>query len=376
MLQSIEISDFRVFRDVKIRRLQKLNLITGKNGGGKTTLLEALFLLAGAANATLGVSLATFRGDNLFNAEVDNNLRSIFRNLNVSTPIRITGVEEIQKRRRNRALIIDPITRARQVAGRSAPENLVSGLRFRFIGSSAPKELISTITWAFDRLVIPGSGSSSLVPQQTSSIVPQQPVSPFQIEVPPENDKAFIWAQFLSPYISDFTQEIYDQLKAITLTKRVDRVIEFVKIVNRSVVNVTPIDESGIKTIYVDTGSDRLLPMSAVGSGFSHLLRLALAMESAGHGMLIIDELEDGIHYSVFEDLAHAIISYIVDRNVQVFIATHSMELLRAFISRAAKDNFQDISLHNCHPNQNEVTVNSFESEELSDALEFAAELR
>ena len=54
MLKSIEVWNFRSLRDVKIRRIQKLNLITGKNGGGKTTLLEAVFLLAGGANAALG----------------------------------------------------------------------------------------------------------------------------------------------------------------------------------------------------------------------------------------------------------------------------------------------------------------------------------
>lgn len=368
MLKSIEISNFRSLHDVKIRRMQKLNLITGKNGGGKTTLLEALFLLASGANAALGVSLATFRGDNLFNAEVDNNLRSIFRNLDISLPISITGEEEIQKRKRHRALIIDALIKTRQLAGSSAPTRLVSGLRFRFTGSWMRQALIGTINLDFDPVVGLSSGSSSTIPMQVSN--------PFKIVVPPENEKVLIWAQFLSPYIKDNTQEIYDQLKTLTLAKRVDNVIKFVTLVNTTVVNVTPIDEFGMKTIYVDTGGARLLPMSAVGSGFSHLLRLALSIESIDNGILIIDELEDGIHYSLFEKIAHSIISYIHGRNVQVFISTHSMELLKALILAASSDKFRDIALHNCRSVNDEVTITSFGIDELNDAVEFSAELR
>ena len=63
MLKNIRIENFRGIESLDIRRLKRLNLVTGKNGGGKTTLLEAVFLNAGAANASLTLSIANFRGD-------------------------------------------------------------------------------------------------------------------------------------------------------------------------------------------------------------------------------------------------------------------------------------------------------------------------
>ena len=68
----------------------------------------------------------------------------------------------------------------------------MSGLRFRFAGSSVSKDIIGTVTLDFNELTGPISGT-----------LPQQLLSPFKFDIPSENSKALIWAQFLSPYIRD-----------------------------------------------------------------------------------------------------------------------------------------------------------------------------
>ena len=50
MLERLHIQNYRVFNDLKIDRLSRLNLIAGKNNSGKTSLLETIFLLAGGGN--------------------------------------------------------------------------------------------------------------------------------------------------------------------------------------------------------------------------------------------------------------------------------------------------------------------------------------
>src|SRR5437588_761087 len=46
LLDSLEVRGFRGFRDLRIERLGRVNLIVGKNGIGKSSLLEALRLYA------------------------------------------------------------------------------------------------------------------------------------------------------------------------------------------------------------------------------------------------------------------------------------------------------------------------------------------
>ena len=47
MLKSLSIKNFRLFRELQIDTLNRINLISGENDTGKTALLEALCLLFG-----------------------------------------------------------------------------------------------------------------------------------------------------------------------------------------------------------------------------------------------------------------------------------------------------------------------------------------
>src|SRR2546423_161740 len=49
MLDSLSIKNFRLFRDLKVESLSRVNLIAGKNNTGKTALLEAVYLLFSGA---------------------------------------------------------------------------------------------------------------------------------------------------------------------------------------------------------------------------------------------------------------------------------------------------------------------------------------
>src|SRR5712692_2567788 len=51
MLTSIHLKNFRALRDVKIEPLRRVNLITGQNDTGKTTVLEALRILLSLPSA-------------------------------------------------------------------------------------------------------------------------------------------------------------------------------------------------------------------------------------------------------------------------------------------------------------------------------------
>ena len=73
MLKHLQIRNFRVFNELKIDRLSRINLIAGRNNSGKTSLLEAIFLLSGAGNAQMAINQNVIRGlapDNRVSAAV------------------------------------------------------------------------------------------------------------------------------------------------------------------------------------------------------------------------------------------------------------------------------------------------------------------
>ena len=62
MFRSVLIHNFRQFRNLHLEGLAPINLITGQNNAGKTTLLEALFLLDGPLDPSRTIVVANFRG--------------------------------------------------------------------------------------------------------------------------------------------------------------------------------------------------------------------------------------------------------------------------------------------------------------------------
>ena len=62
MYYKFTIDNFRGFKNLTLNSLKRVNLISGKNNVGKTSLLEALFIHCGAFNPDLILRVNAFRG--------------------------------------------------------------------------------------------------------------------------------------------------------------------------------------------------------------------------------------------------------------------------------------------------------------------------
>ena len=80
--------------------------------------------------------------------------------------------------------------------------------------------------------------------------------------------------------------------------------------------------------------SNNPLPLRSMGDGINRILTIILAMVNCENGYLLIDEFENGLHYSVQEKLWE-IIFYLAERlNIQVFATTHSNDAIEVFYIR------------------------------------------
>jgi predicted ATPase len=362
MLTSIQVSNFRSLRDVKVHKLKRLNLVTGSNGGGKTSFLEAIFLNAGAANAGLAFSINSFRGDNIITPAFDRVFRSWFWELDPKHSIRISAEALVQVRSRGRTLLIDALLQSQATPGRSDNETMITGVRFNFTGPAGKATGSARIT--------PPAPGPLLFPGQPQVAQPPISVEADQIQ------KDAIYAQFISPYIRDIYQEVSSQLIEVIKNKEVETLVETLSIIEPEVRNIVPITEWGQANIYIDIGLQRLLPLFVLGSGFLHLLRIALALSAIKDGIIIIDELEDGLHYSVLPRIVTTIIQAIENSKVQFFISTHSADLIKVFIEAAKERHFDNMCLVNLVGGDGPVETRYFDRSELDFAAEYGAELR
>ena len=61
MFTKIKIENFKVFKSIEISDFSRINVFFGKNNCGKSTLLDALFILTGISNPQLIMRTNQFR---------------------------------------------------------------------------------------------------------------------------------------------------------------------------------------------------------------------------------------------------------------------------------------------------------------------------
>jgi len=122
--------------------------------------------------------------------------------------------------------------------------------------------------------------------------------------------------------------------------------------------------------------SDEPLPLYSLGDGMLRALGISLALVNAKDGILLIDEFENGLYYSVQPDLWRLIFQVARRLNVQVFATTHSWDCIKAF-QQAAQENAQEEGIViRLSIKKGAVNVTLFDEEELGIATREQIEVR
>jgi AAA15 family ATPase/GTPase len=74
-----------------------------------------------------------------------------------------------------------------------------------------------------------------------------------------------------------------------------------------------------------------LVLLSSLGEGINRYIAILCAIWASKDSVLLIDEIENGIHYTNYKKLWQIIFQASVDANCQLFITTHSKECISAF---------------------------------------------
>ncbi|MGL5426654.1 MAG: AAA family ATPase, partial [Cetobacterium sp.] len=82
--------------------------------------------------------------------------------------------------------------------------------------------------------------------------------------------------------------------------------------------------------IYIDIeGIPKLIPLKLVGDGLYNLLDIALTITLESK-MVLIDEIENGMHYYALKELLKEVLKGASENKYQLFITTHSVDTLNA----------------------------------------------
>ena len=118
------------------------------------------------------------------------------------------------------------------------------------------------------------------------------------------------------------------------------------------------------------------IPLTSLGDGAIRLFGVALALANSRNGFLLIDEAENGIHYSVQRDYWRMILQTAHKDNVQVVATTHSWDCVRGFAQAATEFGDAEGVLVRLERDDDGMRAIEYSEEELKIAAEQGIEVR
>jgi hypothetical protein len=120
---------------------------------------------------------------------------------------------------------------------------------------------------------------------------------------------------------------------------------------------------------------DAPMPLRSLGEGMNRMFGISLAMVNAKGGMLLVDEIESGLHYSILPEMWRFIFQAARRLNVQIFATTHSWDCIAGF-QQAAQESEQDGMLIRLMNKKGKIIPTFFDEKDLLIATREQIEVR
>ncbi len=318
MYSRISIRSFRGIESLDASGFRRINLIVGRNNSGKTTFLESLLLLGGGTNIQISLTLGQMRGQRFGKGYPDSIWRPLFHNLDPRTPVDISGYWEVEHREVGLRIEanefqnqVDPLASSPEPDGIVAStmrDSVVGGLLLRS-KDRAGTHISSQVTLDPEsgKLKVPGGFGSSFI--RTTMLSARSYPSPVRD------------AQLLS---------------SILRNKHDTDVVDALRIIEPRVQRTEVLSEPSGPSIHLDVGLDMLVPLAVCGEGMVRLFSIILELVASRDGVLLIDEIDNGLHYSVMPKLWKLLGELVEKHNVQVFGTTHNDDIIRSALETFA----------------------------------------
>jgi len=297
---TLEIISYKAFKNFKIDKLNKINIFVGLNNSGKTSLLEAVYMLTKQNDISSILKLIQLKNkldklsskwlNKIFTKNIE--IKGRFNNLRTSVKMEKFEANNMDKKN-------DYITSYRLVSyleNRDELENVIHTFEYN-----------------------PIKRENKEVEILCNSI-------------------------FKSPYFYSLDEVINTYSKNLKTKHEsqsaINIVIDFIKKIDPTINDIRLSEEDDVRRFIVDSSRfiEENLEITNYGEGLQRIFEIALSFAYAKNGVVCIDEFETAIHYTLLVDFTKFIQELAEIFNVQVFLTTHSKEAIDAFVNNDYKN--------------------------------------
>ena len=356
MLTSLRIRNYRVFKDLKVDGLHRINLIAGKNNSGKTSFLEAILLLARGRLPQVGATASILRGpistvqQTPQSAELAQTFayrhmvtswRHIYHSMDTEHPIVIRGC----------------LSPAEENSGDASSNEAIS------LNIKLERALVTHLSHDVSGAL------PTVAPEELQLVFRQMDATGYKTEGkiiltlqgiqfdPPKADIPFN-ALMVSPRSRDDVEDA-EVLSRLRIQKADGVVLKTLQLIEPRLQSLEVSAADGVPTIWGDVGKRELMPLYVMGEGTVRVARIVLAMSEVQGGILLVDEMENGIHHSVMAKVWTAIGRAAEQFDTQIFATTHSYEFFENAVKALGSDGFKFFRPRMTREGKNEAVVYS-----------------
>lgn len=349
-LESLMIGQFRAFSSLNIERLGRVNLIVGKNNVGKSSLLEALWLYAHQGHPEIVWKILQARDEGHGPARMPQ--------LRLGSTIEEEGEDFAES--------------VRQLFHRDAKNNQAY---FATIGPIGAGDRTLIIVLGVERDAKTGAAAPML------GIKIGQRKDSYKLEVGSYRLQEGVGERCVMVAANGLAAKTVEQFwDKVALTRLEDDVLSALRLIAKDIerVNLLAGRKHRVGRIPVVKIADvnDPIPLRSLGEGMNRMFGIALALVNAKDGILLMDEIESGLHYSVQPEVWQLVFEVARRLNIQVFATTHSWDCLTAF-QEAAKAYEQDEGvLIRLVEKKGQIAADLFDEDDLGVAAREGIEVR
>jgi hypothetical protein len=321
MISSIQIRGYRCFSDFDMSGLERVNLLVGTNNSGKTSVLEAIYLLTSRGDPYSLWQVLWRRGERVPMAErkqerPELDVSHLFTGHDMHQSSKFTLIAKNQTPERRLVFSVGEI-KSEQLSIPGSREHVVlpSRLGLHITGSPAPS--VS---------VLPLSRSGGLYSDVLDA--------PRRLSKRSAPDNEEIPAQFITAESLEGS-ELVSLWDKVALTPNETRVLLALRFLDPEIERIAA--QAGGQVywsrggfIIKVEGRDHPIPIGSMGDGMWRMLAMAIAIAHCKGGVLLIDEIDTGLHYTVLKNMWRLIFGAAKELDVQVFATTHSSDCIKS----------------------------------------------
>jgi ABC-type phosphonate transport system ATPase subunit len=354
MLKSIEFENYRGFNHYRLANLARVNLLVGKNNCGKTSVLDAIHLLASGGDPSVLYRMAYQRGEML-------------------------SVEEDEERSKSRRTYFADVSHffnghdLREGSFfRIATANDLGAITVNVVANepSEQRRLFSDLDDIASPFALQFKNSRRHTPAEPT-VVPVAENGAFSADLVRRFstargiDRGVIPVQFITPDSLE-PLPMSQMWDGVLLERKEELVNAAMRILEPQLANIQFLTSpspyrygrrGGV--VVAMEGEKRRVPLGTYGDGMRRLLALSLSLVRTNDGLLLVDEIDTGFHYSIMGDMWKLVVSAAIRSNVQVFASTHSLDCVRglAWLCENEPDLRQEVSLQKIDRNLDEAVA-------------------